>query len=169
MGPDSGAYKFVFVLHLLAVIIGFGSMSLASAYAARARRRGGREGLAVAEVVLDVFEHISQWFIYAVPVLGIILVLMSDDKIKFSQSWVGISLALYIVALVVLLVLHLPNVRRINAVAAQANAGGTAPAGGRPPQAAELEGMAKKAAMYDGIINLLWIVVVFLMVYKPGA
>src|SRR5262249_41109541 len=143
------------------------TMSLASAYAARARRRGGREGLVVAEVALDVFEHIATWFIYAVPVLGIILILMSDDVFKFSQSWVGTSLLLYIVAIGLLHGAHLPHVRRINALVADVNAAGPAP-GGRPPQASQLEAMVKRAAMFDGIINLLWLAVVFLMVFKPG-
>lgn len=165
----SGTYKFVFVLHLVSVIIGFGGLVIALAIWEKARSRRDREGVAVSQLALDVTEHWAAWFIYAVPVLGIILVLLSDDTWKFSQSWIGISLLLYLVVVGMLHGLHLPNLRRMNALGAELAAAPPAGAGGRPPQVAELEARAKKAALVGGILNLVWVVVVFLMVYKPGA
>jgi uncharacterized membrane protein len=170
MGTNSGTYKFVFVLHLLAVIIGFGSVMLSGVFGAKAKARGGREGAAVAEVTLDVAEHWSEWFIYAVPILGIVLILVSDDAWKFSQTWISLSLLLYIVALGLVHAVHFPNLRRMNVVAAELGAGpppGGA-GGGPPPQVAELEARGKRAAAVGGVLNLLVVVIVFLMVWKPG-
>lgn len=164
----SEAYKLVFVLHLVTVIIGFGGVFIAGVLGAKAGSRGGREGLAIAEAALDAFEHWAEWFIYAVPVLGILLVFMSDDTWKFSQSWIGISLLLYVVALGVVHGLHLPNIRRMNALGAELAASPPTGAGGPPPQVADLEARAKKAALVGGLLNLTWVVIVFLMVYKPG-
>ena len=73
-GLNSGIYKLLLVLHILAAIIGFGSVFLAGVFASKAQARGGREGLAVTEVLVDVAEHWSEWFIYAVPLLGIGLI-----------------------------------------------------------------------------------------------
>lgn len=170
MGTTSGAYKFVFVLHLLAVIIGFGTVFLAGVFGAKAKNRGGREGVAISEVFLDVTEHWAEWFIYAVPVLGIILVLMSDDAWKFSQAWISLSFLLYIVGVGLMHAVHLPNLRRMNAVSGELAAGGppAGGAGGRPPQVAELEAMEKKAAAVGAVLDLIVVVIVFLMVYKPG-
>jgi hypothetical protein len=53
---------------------------------------------------------------------------------------------------------------------AELNAGGPPPAGasGPPPQAVELEERGKRAGLYGGISNLAWVVVLILMVWKPG-
>ena len=53
------------------------------------------------------------------PVLGIVLVLMSEDVFEFSQAWISLSFVLYIVAIGLLHGLHLPTVRRINAADAE--------------------------------------------------
>ena len=42
------------------------------------------------------------------------------------------------------------------------------PTSGPPPQAAELEERGKRAGLYGAISNLAWVVVLVLMVWKPG-
>jgi uncharacterized membrane protein len=175
MGPDSGVYKVVLVLHLMAVIVGFGGLAVNGFYGAHAAARRGREGAAVGAAV-DKGYRLAEWPIYAVPVLGIVLVLMSDDAFSFSQAWISLSFVLYIVVIGLLHGIHLPTVRRINALLAElaggAGAGGVAAAGtgegGAPPQVAELDRLGAKAGLVGGIMNLLAVVVVFLMVFKPG-
>ncbi|MGI8778256.1 MAG: DUF2269 family protein [Acidimicrobiales bacterium] len=158
MGIDTGAYKFVEVLHVLAVVVGFGGIVVGGIFGAKAKSRGGAGGQAAAEVAFDVTEHWSQWFIYAVPVLGILLVLMSDDSYKFSQAWISISFLLYIVFVGLMHGLHLPNIRRMNELITGAGA----------DDVAELDARAKKAGVVGGALNLIWVVVVFLMVFQPG-
>ncbi len=167
MGINSGAYKFVLVLHLLAVVVGFGGMVLAGVLGTKARAKGGPEGHTLSEVAFDVTEHLAQWFIYAVPVFGIALILMSKDVWKFSQMWISISFLLYIVFLGLLHGLHLPTLRRVNELGAELNGTGRT-AGGVPAQAGELDALAKKAAAVGGALNLIWVVVLILMVFKPG-
>jgi uncharacterized membrane protein len=172
VGTSSGIYKFVFVLHLVAVIVGFGSVALFGAFGAKAKARGGREGLAISQATFEVGKHWSEWFIYAVPVLGIVLVLLSDDQYKFSQEWISISFLLYFVALGISHGMQTPNVRRMNELAGELVAGGPpagGAAGGPPPQVAELEARGKRAAAGGGGLNLIWGLIVFLMVWKPGA
>ena len=167
-GLNSGIYKFVLVLHILSAIIGFGSVFLADVFVMKARARGPRDSLAVSEVLTDVGEHWSSWFIYAVPLLGIGLILLSDDVWKFSQTWISMSFLLYIVALGLSHGLHFPNLRRMNAIGAELAAGGISPGGGPPPQVAELEARGKRAGMVGGILNLIMIAILFLMIWKPG-
>jgi hypothetical protein len=170
VGTNSGIYKFVFVLHLLAVIIGFGSVVLGGVFGAKAKARGGREGVAVGEVTYEVGRQWSEWFIYAVPIFGILLVLLSDDEIKFSEPWISWSFLLYLVGIGITHAVHLPNIRRINQLAAELASG--APAGGGtggpPPQVAELDARGKRAAAVGAVLNLLLVAVVFLMVWQPG-
>ncbi len=174
MGLDSGIYKFLFVLHLLTVIVGFGPLMMAGVFGAKAKARGGTEGLAVSETTFEVAQ-IAQWAVYATPILGILLVLTSDDVWKFSQTWISLSFLLYFVALGVSHAIHQKNLRRMNELMAELAAGSAAPAGsgggrsgGPPPQVAELEERGKRAAMIGGILNVLTVIIVALMVYKPG-
>src|SRR5829696_2609782 len=92
VGLNSGIYKFLLVLHLIAVVVGFGSVMLNGVYAARAKRAGGREGVAIAEANTFVSDKVAELFIYAVPILGILLIVTSDEVWKFDQKWISFSL-----------------------------------------------------------------------------
>ncbi len=168
-GAGSGLYKFVLVLHLLAAIVGFGNLFLAGVFGVKARARGGTEGLAISEALADVSEHWTMWFIYAVPILGIILITLSHDAWKFSQMWISLSFLLYIAAVGLTHGLLFPTVRRMNGLAAEMVAGGPAAGGdGPPPQVTELDALGTRAAAVGAAINLLVVVTLFLMVWKPG-
>ncbi len=169
MGPNSGIYKFLLVLHILAVIAGFGPAVMAAAFGAQAKARRGREGLAIAEATFTVISKYAEWFIYSVPVLGILLVLVSDDAVKFSDTWISLSFLLYIVALGLVHGVHFKNLKRMNVLMAELAAGPPAGAGkgGPPPQVAELEQRGKQVAMVGTVLNLLLVAIVFLMVWKP--
>ncbi|MDQ6728561.1 MAG: DUF2269 domain-containing protein [Actinomycetota bacterium] len=159
MGIDGNLYQFIKVLHILAAIIGFGGMFIAGFYGQEAKKRSGREGLAVGETTLKVTALVPTMAIYSVPVLGILLIFFSNDAWKFSQAWISLSFLLYIVLLVLLIVVQAPATRRM--VALQGEGAGTS--------TAEAEALNKKLAMVSGIINLCWIATLFLMVFKPGA
>ena len=164
-----GAYKLLFVLHILGVVIGFGTVFLNGLYGAQAKSRRGGEGLAIVEATYSVGQA-AEWFIYSIPITGIILILLSDDAYKFSQTWVSVSFLLYIVALGVVHGVHLPNIRRMRALMAELTAGPPAGAagGGPPPQVAELQQRGQRAALLGGILDLIVVVVIVLMVWKPG-
>ena len=170
-GSGSGAYKLVLVLHLVAAIVGFGGTTIAGIYGAKAAARRDRVGVAIAETTYDVTQNWASWFVYAVPILGIVLIFLSEDVWDFSQAWISMSFLLYIVALGILHAAHLPNIRRLNALGAELVAGGP-PAGdtggGPPPQVAELERRGRLAGVLGAVLNLIWVVIVFLMVWKPG-
>ncbi|MFP5318239.1 MAG: DUF2269 family protein [Acidimicrobiia bacterium] len=169
MGVNSGLYKFLLVLHLLAVIAGFGPTILAPAFGAQAKARKGREGLAIAEATFDVLSKYAEWIIYSVPILGILLVLVSDDAWQFSDTWISLSFLLYIVALGLVHAVHFKNLKRMNVLMAELAAGPPpgAGGGGPPPQVAELEQRGKQVAMVGMILNLILVTIVVLMVWKP--
>ena len=158
MGVDSNLYNLVLVLHILAVIIGFGGTFISGFYGAEASKRPGREGLAVGQTTMDVTRLAPTMAVYSVPILGILLVVLSDDTWKFSEAWVSLSFLLYIVLLVLMVAVQAPNVRKL--ISARSAAGGD--------MTAEAQGLARTSAMVGGVINLLWVIVLFLMVFKPG-
>lgn len=161
------AYDFVLVLHILAVVIGLGAVFLDGVYGAQIKARRGPEGLAIAEANFLVTK-LAEWFVYAIPVFGVALVFMSDDVIKFDETWVWFSLLLYIVALGLSHGMLMPAVKRMH-VLMKEMIEGPPPVGGPPPQAAEMEKLGKRVGAVRATLNLLVVVIIVLMVFKPGS
>ena len=158
MGYRGDLYNVVLVLHILASIIGFGGMFIAGFYGNEARSLPGREGLAVAQTTLKVTGQIPTVAVLAVPILGILLILMSEDTIKFSAMWVSLSFLLYFVLMGLATGLQVPTIRKM--VAMRAGADGA--------QSMEMQAMGKKVAAVSAVVNVLWVLILILMVFKPG-
>ena len=168
VGLNSGIYKFLLVLHLVAVVVGFGSVMLNGVYAARAKRAGGREGVAISEANTFVSDKVAELFIYAVPILGILLIVTSDEVWEFDQKWISFSFLLYLIGLGLSHGLLRPTVKKLNALTAQLAAAGPMPsAGGPPPEVAEVEALGKRAGAVGAVLNVIVVVVIALMVWKP--
>lgn len=156
LGPTSGAYQAVLVLHILAVIVGFGALFVNAVYAVLARRAGGAAQLAISVASERVVSMVALWFIYAVPILGFALIGMSNKVYKFSQAWVSVAFALYIVILVVLLGAVRPAHKHLNELLAAEN-----------PDHGSITAIEKRVAAASGVNHLLVLVVIYLMVIKP--
>lgn len=166
MGITSFGYRVFFLLHILAAIIGFGGVMLNGVYAARARKRPPAEGLAVMEVNSWVSFTIAEKAIWLVPIFGFGLVGLSDKIYKFSQTWVWLSLVIYLAAVAVSLLLLQPRVKQLLALQREMIAQG--PTQGPPPQAPQLAAIGKQLGPISGVLHLALLVVLVLMIWKPG-
>lgn len=165
MGIDSGIYKALLVLHILSAIVGFGGVFLNGVHGAQAKKRQGAEGLAITDSAIAV-GNVAEKVIYLVFVFGIALVLTSDDTWKFSHLWVGLSMGLYILAVGLSHGVLMPNIHRMRALMAELVTAAPAP-GGPPPQVAELEQRGKTVALVSTVLNLMLVVILSLMIWKP--
>src|SRR5262249_9695726 len=95
---DSGLYKFFLVCHILVAIVGLGAVLVNGLYDAQARKRPGPPGRAIVEAN-NAVSTIAEYFIYAIPLFGFALIGLSDKFWKFSQTWIWLSLLLYVIAL----------------------------------------------------------------------
>jgi uncharacterized membrane protein len=168
MGVNSGLYKMFLVLHILSVVAGFGAVLLNGVYAARARQRPPAEGLAVMEVNSFVAMKVGKVFIYATFILGFALVGMSDEVIQFSDTWIWLSVTLFVVSAGVSELVLGPRVNRMldlqrEMVATPAGAVGDGP----PPQAARLAAMGSQIGAISGFLHLTFFIILCLMVWKP--
>jgi uncharacterized membrane protein len=163
---NSGLYKTLLVLHILVAIVGLGSVMLNGIYAAQSQKRPGPGGRAISEANFFV-STIGEYFIYAIPIFGILLVLASDKAWKFSQTWIWVSLLLYVIAIGISHAILIPGHKRINALLAEMEQG-PAPAGGPPPQIVELQAVGKKMAAAGATLNIFVVVFLVLMIWKPG-
>lgn len=159
MGTNSGIYKLLLVLHLLAVTVGLGTVFLNGVYNARARRFGGERGTAVT-VANEEVSKIAEYAIYAIPVFGILMVLTSDDAIQFGDTWIWLSLLIYVIAIGISHAVLIPGHRRYNQLAESE---------GGPSAGEEAQGLEKRMAAAGGTLNVLVVVLIALMVWKPGA
>jgi hypothetical protein len=159
VGTDSGIYKVLFLLHMLAVIGGIGTVVLNGVYAAKAKAAGGVGGTAVSVANYEVSD-VAGKLIYLIPVFGILMVLVSDDAIEFSDTWIWLSMLLYVVALGISHALLIPGHRRYNALAAGE---------GGPSIGVEAQGLEKKMAGAGATLDIIIVILVALMIWKPGA
>jgi uncharacterized membrane protein len=135
-------------------------------YANEMKRRKGPEALAIYEANWKV-SKIGEYFIYAVFVFGFALLGLSDSIWKFSQTWVWLSVVLYIVGIGLSHGVVMPTVKRMGVLMREVLAG-PPPAGGPPPQAGELEQLGQRLGVVGPVLNVILIVILFLMIWKPG-
>ena len=157
----SGLYKSLLVLHILTAIVGLGAVMLNGLYAAQAQKRAGQGGRAVSEANYFV-SNIAEKFIYGLAMVG-----MSDKVWKFSQTWIWLSLVVYIGAIGISHSILIPGHKRINALLAEMEQG--PPSAGEPAaQVVELQATGKRMAAAGATLNVCVVIFLVLMVWKPG-
>jgi uncharacterized membrane protein len=162
---NSGIYKTLLVLHILSAIVGLGAVMLNGIYASQAARRQGSGRRAVSEANF-VVSSIGEYFIYAIPVFGILLVLASDKAWKFSQTWIWLALVVYAVAIGISHAILIPGHKRMNALFAEMEDGPAAAADS--PQALEVDAIGKRMAVAGAILDIAVVIFLILMIWKPG-
>jgi hypothetical protein len=165
-GTETGLYKVLLLLHILSVVVGIGAVMLNGLYAAQAQKRPGPGGRAVSEAN-EAVSNIAEYVIYTIPLWGILLVIFSDGAWEFSQTWVWLAIVVYVAALGVSHSVLIPGHRKINALLAEMEQA-PPPAGGPPPQLVQIEALGKKQAAAGMTANLLVVVLLILMIWKPG-
>ncbi|MBI2704653.1 MAG: hypothetical protein HYX32_05100 [Actinobacteria bacterium] len=173
MFATSFLYKLVFLLHLASVVVGFGSSFVYPVLGAKARGLGPsspKESYAIAHAGLETSKIITTPMIYAAGAFGIVLVFLSEGAFKFSQAWISIAFLLFIAAALIAALLHLPNLKAMDALQAKLAAGTVTPnpAGGPPAEVAELAERGSKAGAYGGLLHVLWLLLMIDMIWKPG-
>ena len=165
------SYDLLLLLHILVAIIGFGTVFLNGIYGAQSKSRQGPEGLAIAQANFLV-SRIAEYFIYAVVITGVLLVLISDGAWEWGDTWVWLSLLLYFVGIGISHGVLQPNVKRMISLMEQLAHMGPPPAGtgagGPPPQVAEIEERGKRVGLASTALHLILVIILYLMIFKPG-
>ena len=150
-------YTLFKILHIGVVVYGIGGVGLNGLYGAKAKAAGPNGGAAIGQANYDV-SMVAEKLIYAIPVTGIIMLLVNDGHgWEFSDTWVSVSFLLYIAALGISHAVVMPSHKRMNELMASG-----------PPNA-ETEALEKKLAGGGMALNLLAVAIIVLMVWKPGS
>jgi len=166
MGYGSFPYQVTYLIHLAAVVVGFGSSFVYPLLAARSKNLPPREAYAVSHTALGISPYLTTYPIYTAGATGVLLVILSDQAIAFSSTWISIAFLVFFLGVLVSVFLHTPNLKAMDALQEKLL---DAPPGDAPPEVAELEERGQKAAMYGGLLHLFWLVLMVDMVWKPGA
>jgi uncharacterized membrane protein len=147
-GTNSGIYKVFFLLHIIAIVAAF-----APAFAHPILERQSRAMAPGARQQLLGFLATNSKLIYgpaliAAGAFGILLIVVSDEAWEFSQGWVSFAFLVWIAMNGVLHALLLPAERKL--------ADGD-------------EASRSRADLGGQIITVLFIVMLWLMIWKPGA
>lgn len=155
-------FELLVFLHLVAVVVGIGTVFLNGVYANISMKRQGAEGLAVSEANFEV-SALAEKFIYAIPVFGILAVLASDDAYDFAETWIWLSTLLYVIAIGISHSIVIPGHRRMNELSRVMGSGQGGQAEGE-----EMASIGKRMAPAGMALDLLALVIIGLMVWKPG-
>ena len=161
----------MFLLHLLTVVVGFGSAFVYPVLGKQAAARGGVQAQALSESTLAAANRLTTPVIYAAGATGLVLVMMSEH-IDFDEAWISIALVLFVAAAALVTFAHAPNLKRMDELTRELASGPAADApggGGAPPQAAELAQRGRRAALFGGILHLLFLAIMIDMIWKPGS
>lgn len=143
----STAVKVVFLLHILSALVAFAPAFVWPIVNVQTRRRGVKVPVDVAGQVPVNNVLVHGPALVLTGVFGILLVVLSDGAYEFSQMWISIAFLLWFALLGVLFGLLVPAERK--AAAGDADA-------------------AKKVSMFGGIVHTLLLVMLVVMVWKPG-
>lgn len=140
---DSTGYKVMLLLHILAVIVAFAPLWLAPVLL---RLTAGGDKAAADGLDVSILRFSLPGLALA-GVLGFGLVGMSDKEFTMSAPWVSTAVILWIILIAVLAVVARPAIRAFR--------DGDASARG-------------KIMMSTGIGHLILVVMLYLMIFKPG-
>ncbi len=166
MGVNGSFYKILLFLHVVCVIAGFGSVGWNAVHVARARRGDGAAGADPVDFNAEV-SRVAEFIIYAVFLLGILVTATSRNIWRYGQSWLSASMALYIVDLGIFHGVIRTGQKRYRQVEAQLATVSVA-AGERPDEVAELERLQQRIAFGWGVFDAIVLVVLWLMLFRPG-
>ena len=151
---DFGSYELLLVIHLITVVVGIGGVVLNGIYGAQAKQAGPNGGNAIVRANYAV-TMVAEKFIYAIPITGILMVLDDDYPWDFSDTWVWLSIVLYVVAVGNSHMNLKPSAKRMIELTAG-------------PPTPEVETVGKRLAVAGTINDLIAVALIVLMVWKPG-
>ena len=152
-----GVYDFFLFLHITAAIVGFGGVLLNGLYGAQAKKRPGPGGLAITEANYAV-NKVAEIAIYLVPLFGFVLIGLSDGPWSISDGWIDAAILIYIVGLANAHAVLIPTQKRMIEMM---KAG--------PPDPTKMEAAGKKLAQHGALSQVLFVLIMVMMIWKPGA
>lgn len=149
------AYNLLLAVHLLLAVFAVGPLVHAATTAGRGIRTGDRTATSSASRVLRIYAYVSVLVIIA----GFALMSLDNPygagKVgEFGQTWIWLSIVLWLVAVGLVLGVVVPTLDRATALIGEQSS---------------VVALTGRVAASGGIVGLLFAAIVVLMVYQPGS
>ncbi|MEZ5412651.1 MAG: DUF2269 family protein [Acidimicrobiales bacterium] len=162
MGTGSALYQIMLLLHILAAIIGFGGVITHGFYNARAFRGPARTAGELLDATRGVTNY-AHYAIYALFPLGIVLIAVSKDAYGFGDPWVSAS---FLVWFALVGAAHGAVRPAVATMAQRASALSPDTVLETDPEASAA---ARKLMIGESATQLLLVIALYLMIWKPGS
>jgi uncharacterized membrane protein len=139
-------YNLVLFLHIVTVLVAFAPAVVHPL--TFERMRGDSSFGRIAGIAADNGRKIYFPSLVVTGLLGIIMILLSDDLIGFSELWISLSFLVWIAICGLVSGMIMPNERKV---------------------AAGDTGAARKVTLAGQITTVLLLVMLYLMIFKPGS
>ena len=159
MDEPSAIYQIILLLHIAAAIVGFGGVIAHGAYNAKAFASSAGDA-AILFRTTQAVTNLAHYAIYALFLLGIILVSLSEGDISFADPWISASFVVWIALVGVAHGLVRP------AVAAMLEAAEGLPAEQKLSDDPTATATAKKLALGEALTQLLLVVALVVMIWQ---
>ena len=144
---DDTGFRIFLLLHILAVIVAFAPAFVWPVASVRLKKAGKQPGPIIGSMAAGNTAQVHGPALVLAGLFGFAMIGMSDKAWKFSQSWVSAALVVWLAMIGLVFGLMLPAEKK-------AHAG---------DEAAE-----KRISMVGGILHLLLLVMLYVMIWKPG-
>jgi uncharacterized membrane protein len=146
-------------LHIIGAIIAFGFGFYAPIYGAMAAKepQHGNWFLRSSKRVSDILLVPAA---LSMAVTGTLIVFETGGADRFKELWLGLGIAIYVAALLVVFLLQRPTLNKLIELT-------SAPPGPDGPPA-EVPALLKRLRLLGIILLVMIIAIVYLMVFKPG-
>jgi uncharacterized membrane protein len=144
---NSFGYKLVFLLHILSVIVAFAPAFVWPFASVKLKKEGKPVGPTIGALAAGNTAKVHGPALVLVGLFGFGLVGMSDKLFSFSQSWVMAAMVVWFLMLGIIFGMMLPAEKKA---------------------AAGDESADKIVSMAGGIMHLLLLVMLIIMIWKPG-
>jgi hypothetical protein len=147
------------LLHVGAAIVGFGATFSFSVLGPLAANTGGPQGLGLMKGIVKVAKTLVYPAIVIQPVTGALLIFEENlDNNFMDQWWLWVSILVFAAAVFVALVRQTPTIEKMIELAESGRA-----------ESPEFAALGKRAGMQGPLLAVMLLVIIFLMVVKPGA
>jgi hypothetical protein len=145
-------FKILLALHLLFAVFAVGPLVHAATTAARGVRHGDAAATAYSARVARIYAGASVLVILIG--FGLMSVKRHGETVaKFSETWIWVSVLLWVLAVALVMAVLVPTLNKATELI------------GKQESAAALTG---RVAAAGGVVGIVFAVIVFLMVYRPG-
>ena len=150
--------ELLLLLHILSAIVGFGATFSFGVLGPLAAKTGGPQALGMLKGIVATEKKLVYPAIVIQPVTGVLLIFEEGwDNSFFSHWWLWIAILLFVTAVYIALAVQTPTVEKMIELGESGQA-----------ETPEFAALGKKSGTFGPILGVLLLIVIFLMVIKPG-